>query len=377
MKTLKYFVAFESLVFAGVAAAKEVTPELPPLITNCEMRVNRSLTGKRAYYYCDDAIWFLRDLARQRPKSLFDNPFLKALKTVHDKYGFKLQVNCFYRTDFFYGMDEFTMAEMPETWKAEWQANKDWLKLGFHSLQEFPDYPLVNSNYEDVHKLASMIRGEIERFAGPGVFARFAVVHWGTVSKEGCRALKDCGIRLLQAQCGPRHAYNGDTRSLPYGHAARLLQNRKPETEVFERISENEAIASSVSGYNNLTMAQGKAMYGRFDYLYDFETGLGMKETEDMQPLSAGLNLYTPATLRVAFEKVLGNEFVIYGNHEQYFYKDYLAYQPDYLEKMMLAAKILTENGYVYGFAEELVEEGEEESWTYPIFSSPVLTAPR
>lgn len=329
--------------------------ELPALITNCEMRVNPALKGKRAYYYCDDAIWVFRDLARQRPKSLFDNPFLGICKAVHDKYGFKMQLNCFYRTDFFYGPDEFTLAEMPDTWKAEWQANRDWLKLGFHSLQEFPDYPFVNGDYADVRKVLGMIQGEIERFAGPGIFAKFAVVHWGVVSKEGCRALRDGGITLLQAQCGPRRAYNGDPASLPYGHAMRLLQNRKPETEIFERISENEAIAASVSGYNNLTMEQGKAMFGKFAYLYDRETGLGMKETEDLQPLAAGINLYTAESLPTAFAKVLGNEFVIYGNHEQYFYRDYLAYQPDYLEKLMLCAKILTENGYTYGFAEELV----------------------
>ena len=329
--------------------------ELPALITNCEMRVNPALKGKRAYYYCDDAIWVFRDLARQRPKSLFDNPFLGTCKAVHDKYGFKMQLNCFYRTDFFYGPDEFTLAEMPDTWKAEWQANRDWLKLGFHSLQEFPDYPFVNGDYADVRKVLGMIQGEIERFAGPGIFAKFAVVHWGVVSKEGCRALRDGGITLLQAQCGPRRAYNGDPASLPYGHAMRLLQNRKPETEIFERISENEAIAASVSGYNNLTMEQGKAMFGKFAYLYDRETGLGMKETEDLQPLAAGINLYTAESLPTAFAKVLGNEFVIYGNHEQYFYRDYLAYQPDYLEKLMLCAKILTENGYTYGFAEELV----------------------
>ena len=42
--------------------------------------------------------------------------------------------------------------------------------LGFHSLQEFPDYPWVNIDYADVKKLFGMIKGEIDRFVGEGVF---------------------------------------------------------------------------------------------------------------------------------------------------------------------------------------------------------------
>ena len=144
--------------------------ELEPILKSATVSANPALKGKHASFFIDDAIWFLRDLARQRPKSLFDNAFLKPLKAAHDRFGLKLQINLFYRTDFFYGMDEFTLAEVPDAYKAEWQANKDWLRLGFHSLQEFPDYPWVNIDYADVKKLFGMIKGEIDRFVGEGVF---------------------------------------------------------------------------------------------------------------------------------------------------------------------------------------------------------------
>lgn len=62
---------------------------------------------KKAYFYIDDVIWVFRDLTRKRPASLFDNAFLNVLKTAHDRYGLKVQLNVFYRTDFFYGNDEF------------------------------------------------------------------------------------------------------------------------------------------------------------------------------------------------------------------------------------------------------------------------------
>ena len=33
---------------------------------------------------------------------------------------------------------------MPDTWRDEFQAAKDWFRFGFHSYAEFPDYPWIN-----------------------------------------------------------------------------------------------------------------------------------------------------------------------------------------------------------------------------------------
>lgn len=329
---------------------------LKPAMRNVTYYRNPALKGKKVCYYCDDVIWLYRDLARQRPKSLFDNPFLKNLKEAHDRYGLKVQLNSFWRTDFFYGMDEFTLAEMPDDWKKEWQANRDWLRIGFHSLQEFPDYPFINADYDDMVAVVEKIRREVARFAGEEVFTYGAVCHWGTCSKDACRALKDLGFKVLLASCGPRKRYDGDPSVLPYGHAMRLLQNRKPETALYTRLSEDTAINSSIGGYNNLTYGQAKRTFGVFDCVKDKVTGMCFKELEDYQPLAAGINLYTIETMTAAFKKVIGNEFLVYSNHEQYFYRDYLAYQADYAEKVLAAARLLKENGYEYFFFEELGE---------------------
>ena len=273
---------------ASVAGAAEMgVKTLPPTIANFEVRRNPALSGRRAMFYIDDVVWLFRDLARQRPESLFDNPFLRVLKAAHDKYGMKVQLNCFYRTDFFYGMDEFTLAETPDRYKAEWQANKDWLRLGFHSLQEFPDYPFINADYGDMKSVVGRIRDEVRRFAGDGVFTHGAVVHWGSCSKDACRALRDMGFGIVLASCGPRVAYGGDPSVLPYGHAMRLLQNRKPETCLYRRLSEDTAINSSIGGYNNLTEEQAKRTFGVFDYIYDREIGIGFRSEEHPSELQS------------------------------------------------------------------------------------------
>ena len=65
--------------------------------------------NKKAFFFIDDVIWVFRDLTRQKPEKLFDNPFMNMLKTAHDKYGLKVQLNLFYITDSFYGYDEFCL----------------------------------------------------------------------------------------------------------------------------------------------------------------------------------------------------------------------------------------------------------------------------
>ena len=136
-------------------AALEAAKELGPTMTDVEVRRTRNIPGKRAAFYLDDVIFLFRDLARERPKSCWDHFLLAAFKEAHEKYGLKAQFNVFYRNDFYYGARgaEFTLRDMPDTWKAEFQAAKDWFRFGFHSYSEFPDYPWINASYEELRKL--------------------------------------------------------------------------------------------------------------------------------------------------------------------------------------------------------------------------------
>ena len=43
------------------------------------------------------------------------------------------------------------------------------------------------------------------------------------------------GITMVSVTAGERKEYNGDTSTLSYGHAGRLLNNRKPESAAFFR----------------------------------------------------------------------------------------------------------------------------------------------
>ena len=90
---------------------------------------------KLSYFYIDDVIWLFRDLSRERPASIYDNSFMKMLKEAHDKYGMKVQLNIFLRTDFYYGNDEFCLSEMPDCCKDEFE--EECIAKGIESAEFF------------------------------------------------------------------------------------------------------------------------------------------------------------------------------------------------------------------------------------------------
>lgn len=305
--------------------------------------------NKKVYFYIDDTIWVLRDLTRMRPKSLFDTPLFKVLKTAHDKYGLKAQLNLFWRTDSFYGNDDFCLADVTDAYKAEFEEASDWLKLAFHAKEEFPDYPHVNATYKDVFDLFKSIEKEVFRFAGEKSFTYGVCPHWLPVSEAGVKALYDCGVRIMDATEGDVEEYNGNPDSLPYGHSQRLLNNRQPETRTFTRQSRDEAIARSVCAYNHFTPEQN-TVKKTLGTITDEKTGMKFKVY-----CSACINLTPYEEIEAEFSALLDNEYIGVCDHEQYFYEDYFAYQPDYADKIYKMCEIVTKNGFEFMFAEDLV----------------------
>ena len=309
---------------------------------------------KYFFSFIDDAIWIFRDLTRQRPESMFDHPFFATLKAAHDKWGLKTQINLFYRTDYFYGMDEFNLSEMTDCYKAEWEASSDWLKLGFHSYQEFPDNPHVNSSYEDIYKLFNMIKNEVIRFAGERSFTHGVVPHWIPMSLDGCRALYDSGAEIVCVTAGDAIKYEDMPEDAPFRHVGRVLCNRKPETRVFSWDARGSGF--SVCGYNHFS---DPALWNNdkvLGYVVDEKTGLKFKKLDD----NFDLNNYNLVELRKELSRRKNDTLICIGNHEQHFFPDYFVYEPDYSDRIYEMAKILIEEeGRECIFIEDLARMDE------------------
>ena len=121
---------------------------------------------------------------------------------------------------------------------------------------------------------------------------------------------------------------------------------------MFSRETRDVAISNSICGYNHITQDQEMATRYNLDTIYDKEMDLHLKG--DTAGLT--LNLYTLDEVREMTKSLVDYEYVRYADHEQYFYKDYYAYQPDYMEKIHVAAKIFNDNGFEHFFAEEIVD---------------------
>ena len=314
---------------------------------------------KKAYFYIDDTIWVLRDITRQKPKTIFDNPFMNMLKTAHDRYGLKVQLNLFYRTDSYYGYDEFSLADVTDAYKKEFEENSNWIKFAFHAMEEFPDYPHVNATYDDTKKLFKMIEKEVFRFAGENSFAYTVCPHWLPLSKDAVRALRDCGVKLLDCTVGDPRPYNGIPESLPYGHAQRLLNNRQPETRVFSRGGRDVAINNSICGYNHITSAVDEVICGTDKILWDNEIGVFFKRY-----CNACLNLTPYDEIQEEYGKLSGLDLVGICDHEQYFYSDYFAYQPDHAEKLYKMCEVLKGDGFNFICGEEILS-GTKVDWSF------------
>ena len=249
----------------------------------------------------DDNIRFLKELTAQKPGSMFDHPYLAMLRRLHERFDLKIQPNLFYR------MEGFALSQMKDSYADEWDAAASWLKLSFHSELENPR-PYLNSDYEEVFADCHGVHKEILRFAGLKSLGKTTTVHCCQTTPEGVTALFDNGVRGLLGLYGneesPRTSY-----SLPESIAAELRNGK-------------------IENLDGMT-------HGAIDMIIN---------TVKLENISANLTeLFSRESLRVMI-------------HEQYFYEDYIRYQPDFEEKLVLVFSLLREQGYQSCFFEEQVK---------------------
>ena len=292
-------------------------------------------------YFCDDVIRFLENINKNRPDSIFDDPFLALHKKIHDKYGASFQFNLFYQND----DGSFDLGMMTDAYKQEFEANSDWLRLGYHARKCYPDFPHLNATYESVCRDFDDIVGNIIRFAGEKTFSDSSITHWVSLSKQAAQALADKGVKSVSCTAGVKDDRPEAKCALSSDHINILLaQNEGVSKPSIAQLYINEVPGLPfLVNHNHLTPEQHKRFYGRIRFYRDPETGLFFNDF-------AGVTLNaTPYEDIVGSLKALSEyEFVIPLMHEQYFYKDFYSYEPDYADKIELAFKTLLDLGYTH-----------------------------
>ena len=283
---------------------------------------------RRCNCYIDDHSFLFTDLAKERPARAFDHFYLKGLKEIHDKYGLKLTLNCFYHNDH----HDFNLCDMPDIWKGEFVDNSDWLRFSFHSYSEFPDRPYLEATAEEFGKDYDLVKNEIIRFAGAESWIAPVVIHWANihpaVAAEMIRRGTHCYGSSLRARVmgGPSL-----TERQKGGDMARV-ETRSGNGE--DRSTINEGLDMHYSINEETAYLQKHGCY--YDPTLDLFFFAGSGACCNLTPLEEIPKRYAAKDI---LSKKYGFETFGIGSHEQYTFPYYPNYLPDHMQRIELAAK--------------------------------------
>jgi hypothetical protein len=257
---------------------------------------------RRYRFSIDDNSFFLRDLARNRYPSLFDCFYLAGLRRLHRAYGAKFSVNVFNTTP----ENDFTLADLPDCYKAEWRDNGNWLKLAFHAAAEFPDRPYEYATPERLSGDLDLVAGEILRFAGAEAYAPPTVIHWGMCPPACLKVLRERGVRVLSGMFRP-------------GPNDRYDVNYNLDAERSDYLCRHDALADLESGL----------VFSMIDIICN----------------STSVAATVPQLSALAAAADTAEAMDLF-THEQYFWPFYRNYVPDHFERLETAIRFVSEAGY-------------------------------
>lgn len=105
------------------------------LILSCsspsiEICVDNENTVKVIHFSIDDCNTIFKNITQKKYNSIFEEPLLAKLKTLHEQYGLKV---CLY---VFYSFNGFCIDSCSNNFTNEFKQNSDWLQLAPHAFDE-------------------------------------------------------------------------------------------------------------------------------------------------------------------------------------------------------------------------------------------------
>ncbi len=255
---------------------------------------------KSFVFTVDDNIRFLKEITEEDLDSIFSHPYLSMLCRLNERFGIKVQLNLFYETN------GFDLSQMSDRYIKEWHGVSNWLRLSFHSKME-NDFPYQSAGYKEVYDDCNAVNTQILRFAGEASLASTTTVHYCQLTDGGITAMADNGVKGLLGLFG---------------------------TNEFPIISYNMSENDAENVRNGAIVSIGAISYAPIDIIVN---SVRFEEIE---------SLINELALRDSIRVMI---------HEQYFYKDYPSYQPDFEKKLEVVFDVLSKRGYKSCFFEELI----------------------
>ena len=292
---------------------------------------------KRFNCYIDDHSFFWTDLAKERPRRAFDHFYLKGLKEIHERTGFKATLNCFYHNDHF----DCDMSQVPDTWKSEFIDNSDWLKMSFHSLGEFPDRLYIEASEEEFRRDYELIHDHIVRFAGEETFIEPLVVHWGIISPSCVKVLKEKGVKTYASAFRPR--LMGGPSALE--RAAGCKENNIVNSQIG---LENKVLVPSDLGFGyqeHFSVMEENNYIDLHRCMYNPHLDMMFFRGNCCCNLVPYDVIFDRLNKAVENASAVGSEVFNVGSHEQYTFPYYHNYIPDHMARIGKAAETMIELG--------------------------------
>ena len=272
---------------------------------------------KKYRFALDDNIWFLQNINENKDtfKSIFEDPYLNLLKSIHDRHNSKFHVNIYYETPRHGG---FNISQMTDKFKSEFIANSDWLRFSFHANADKPSRPYLFATYEQAYFEMDRVNKEIIRFAGEECLSKTVMtLHWGDCSIETARAFRDLGVRAIICE---------------------FLNLHTDDCTDLKLYCDEEQVS----------------LLRKYGFLYDKETDLFLfRHNSGIQRKSPD-KIYEVMEAQRKFSPLYEIKDICL--HEQYFYPEFKWYQDNYFEKLDTAAQWCDDNGYEPIFMDELFE---------------------
>ena len=293
---------------------------------------------RRCNFYIDDHSFLFRGLALERPKSAFDHFYLKRLKAIHDKYGFKVTLNCFYHDDH----HDFALKDMPALWKGEFQDNSDWLKFSFHSYGEFPDRPYLETTAEEFGRDWDLVQNEIVRFAGEACYIPPVVIHWANIHPAAAQEAVRRGVRCYSVAFRPRVMGGPSLADRQKGGNMTQVETRSASGSDRQCGSEGLTLHYGFEDEANYLKKHGAFFDPALGIFFFGSCGRHGTVCCNLVPL-ADVPERVQDMLRSG--AATGTEVFGAASHEQYSFPDYPNYLPDHLERIERAVRGMVEEG--------------------------------
>ena len=270
---------------------------------------------KRYAVRIDDNSFFFTDLARGDFGSIFDHFYLKNLKRLHEKYGSKFILKCFFENA--HDPEHCTLEQVPGRYRDEFDAASEWLHLAFHARAEFPDRPYQHCTKERLARDYDETCAQLRRIAGERAVTPPTNVHWAMLEPANFAVLRERGLKILTS--------------------GGFLANR---IVVEGRVEQLDQGACDIGFFYEQDVARYLLEKRCF---YDPDHDLFLSRTFFC------FNIDTPAEIeqKIRAEDAKNACDILESvGHEQYAWPAYAMHLPDYFDRLETACRVPAELGY-------------------------------